>query len=88
MSEPQNIVSIVQARWNSQRDTSVPMTNAQVVGFANGTGVSCFHHEVLAAPAVLRRIAAALPTNDAADRLVDQELSRAYAAVPSRKLRR
>ncbi len=80
--------SVVLAYWSSSRDTSVPMTSAAVAALANRTGVCCPGHPLLRASVVLRQIAAGLPTNEMADGLVDQELSRAYATVPTRKLGR
>ncbi len=70
----------------SAQDTSVPLTNTQVAQFASGTGVSCFHHDLIAVPAFLRKIAAVLPVNEEADRALNAELSRVYANFPIRKI--
>lgn len=87
MTLPQQLgAQVEQARWMSAQDTTVPLSNAQVVQFASGTGVSCFHHELIAVPAFLRRIAAVLPVNEEADRALNAELSQVYAKFPVRKI--
>ncbi len=77
---------VVQSRWMSAQDTSVPLSNTEVAQFASGTGVSCFHHDLIAVPAFLRRIAAVLPVNEEADRRMDKQLSGTYRDIPVRKI--
>jgi hypothetical protein len=79
---------VVQSRWMSAQDTAVPLSNTEFMQFASGTGTSFFHHDLLAAPALLRRIAAVLPINEEADRALNAELSRTYANFPTRKIHR